>query len=83
MIMVRVCGYFCVDHVHLCLLAMTILMGCECSSNPLGWDSDLAALLLLVHLLPPTAKGKKMGKVSARDAADHVMKFVKVCSRHG
>lgn len=66
------------------LLVIAILMGCGCCpSNPLGWDSDLAALLLLVHLLPPTAKGKKMGKVSARDAADHMIKFVKVCSRHG
>ncbi|KAJ8375057.1 hypothetical protein SKAU_G00056370 [Synaphobranchus kaupii] len=54
------------------------LLSAQEESNDYGWDSDLAALLLLVHLLPPTAKGKKMGKVSASDAADHVIKFVKV-----
>ncbi|CAL8382018.1 unnamed protein product [Arctogadus glacialis] len=54
-------------------------MGCGCChTNPLGWDSDLAAILLLVHLLPPTAKGKRHGKISATEAADHVVKFMKV-----
>lgn len=58
-------------------------MGCGCChSNPLGWDRDLAAILLLVHLLPPTAKGKKTRKISAAEAADQVIKFMKVCSRH-
>ncbi|XP_008431051.1 uncharacterized protein LOC103478781 [Poecilia reticulata] len=28
-------------------------------SNHCGWDSDLAALLLLLHLLPPTSRGHK------------------------
>lgn len=60
-------------------LLLCILMGCgRCLSNPLGWDSDLAAILLLVHLLPPTAKGKKTGKISATEAADLVIKFMKV-----
>lgn len=45
----------------------------------LGWESDLAAILLLLHLLPPTAKGKVHGKISAANAADHVIKFMKVC----
>lgn len=44
----------------------------------LGWESDLAAILLLLHLLPPTVKGKVHGKISAADAADHVIKFMKV-----
>ncbi|XDV16209.1 hypothetical protein PO909_016025 [Leuciscus waleckii] len=44
-----------------------------------GWDSDVAAILLLVHLLPPTIKGRKTGKISATEAADHVVKFMKVC----
>ncbi|KAK0136978.1 hypothetical protein N1851_026844 [Merluccius polli] len=54
-------------------------MGCGCChSNPLGWDSDLAAILL--HLLPPTAKGKKTSvKISVTEAADRVIKFMKVC----
>ncbi|XP_046902338.1 uncharacterized protein LOC124485075 isoform X1 [Hypomesus transpacificus] len=34
-------------------------------SNDYGWDSDLAAILMLVHILPPTAKGKRHGKISA------------------
>ncbi|KAL4000605.1 G2/M phase-specific E3 ubiquitin-protein ligase [Sarotherodon galilaeus] len=28
-------------------------------SNDWGWDSDMAALLLFLHLLPPTSKGHK------------------------
>ncbi|XP_051571183.1 uncharacterized protein LOC127450830 isoform X1 [Myxocyprinus asiaticus] len=43
-----------------------------------GWDSDVAAILLLVHLLPPTVKGRKTGKISATEAADRVVKFMKV-----
>ncbi|RXN17908.1 hypothetical protein ROHU_026512 [Labeo rohita] len=43
-----------------------------------GWDSDVAAILLLLHLLPPTVKGRKTGKISATEAADHVVKFMKV-----
>ncbi|XP_016116388.1 uncharacterized protein [Sinocyclocheilus grahami] len=43
-----------------------------------GWDRDVAAILLLVHLLPPTVKGRKTGKISATEAADHVVKFIKV-----
>ncbi|XP_043959661.1 uncharacterized protein LOC122823761 [Gambusia affinis] len=42
------------------------------------WDNDLVAILLLVHLLPPTAKGKKHVKIRATEAADHVVKFMKV-----
>ncbi|XP_050990265.1 uncharacterized protein LOC127180332 [Labeo rohita] len=42
------------------------------------WDSDVAAILLLLHLLPPTVKGRKTGKISATEAADHVVKFMKV-----
>ncbi|KAK2907051.1 hypothetical protein Q8A67_006036 [Cirrhinus molitorella] len=42
-----------------------------------GWDSDVAAILLLLHLLPPTVKGRKTGKISATEAADHAVKFMK------
>lgn len=43
-----------------------------------GWDSDVTSLLLLLHLLPPTAGGpKKVTKISSAQAADHVFKFVK------
>lgn len=45
----------------------------------LGWDSDMAAILLLVQLLPPTVKTRKIGKVSTAQAADRVVKFMKVC----
>lgn len=44
-----------------------------------GLESDLAAILLLLHLLPPTAKGKVHGKINAAEAAEHVIKFMKVC----
>ncbi|XP_051995024.1 uncharacterized protein LOC127652735 [Xyrauchen texanus] len=42
-----------------------------------GWDSDVAAILLLVHLLPPTVKGRKTWKISATEATDRVVKFMK------
>ncbi|CAL9702426.1 unnamed protein product [Knipowitschia caucasica] len=54
------------------------LLSAQEGSNDYGWDSDLAAILLLVHLLPPTKKGKKFGRISATDATDHVVKFMKV-----
>lgn len=44
----------------------------------LGWDSDVAAILLLVQLLPPTVKTRKLGKVSTAQAAGRVVKFMKV-----
>ncbi|XP_057203157.1 uncharacterized protein LOC130562266 isoform X2 [Triplophysa rosa] len=43
-----------------------------------GWDSDVAAILLLVQLLPPTVKTRKIGKVSTAQAAGRVVKFLKV-----
>ncbi|XP_056608550.1 uncharacterized protein LOC130426051 isoform X2 [Triplophysa dalaica] len=43
-----------------------------------GWDSDVAAILLLVQLLPPTVKTRKLGKVSTAQAAGRVVKFMKV-----
>lgn len=44
------------------------------------WDSEMAAILLLLHLLPPTVKGKKGGKMSASEAASRLIKFMKVFS---
>ncbi|XP_052394318.1 uncharacterized protein LOC127951447 [Carassius gibelio] len=52
---------------------LSALEECDC-----GWDSDVAAILLLIHLLPPTVKGRKTGKISATEAADHIVKFIKV-----
>ncbi|KAJ8333747.1 hypothetical protein SKAU_G00410660 [Synaphobranchus kaupii] len=40
----------------------------------------MSAILLLLHLLPPTCKGKKTGKMSASDAAGRLIKFMKVGS---
>ncbi|XP_051794862.1 uncharacterized protein LOC110957375 isoform X2 [Acanthochromis polyacanthus] len=46
--------------------------------NDYGWDSDMSALLLLLHLLPPTSKGqKKTPKMSSAQAANHVVRFIK------
>ncbi|KAL6491386.1 hypothetical protein MHYP_G00017310 [Metynnis hypsauchen] len=43
-----------------------------------NWDSDMASLLLLLHLLPPTA-GRKRIKISASDAVDKMVHFHKSC----
>ncbi|CAL9689729.1 unnamed protein product [Knipowitschia caucasica] len=44
-----------------------------------GWDSDMSAILLLLHLLPPSAQGRKRpGKMSACRAVDHLIRFQKV-----
>ncbi|XP_028668074.1 uncharacterized protein LOC114659647 [Erpetoichthys calabaricus] len=44
------------------------------------WDSDMASLLLLLHLLAPQPGGrKKTLKISVRDAADRLVKFHKSC----
>ncbi|XP_062253507.1 uncharacterized protein LOC133962083 [Platichthys flesus] len=43
-----------------------------------GWDSDLSSILLLLHLIPPTAQGRKRpGKVSASQAEKHLVVFKK------
>ncbi|XP_039463414.1 uncharacterized protein LOC116316415 isoform X1 [Oreochromis aureus] len=42
-----------------------------------GWDSDMSAILLL-YLLPPSARGRKRpGKMSASQAVDNLIKFPK------
>lgn len=46
----------------------------------IDWDSDMATLLLLLHLLPPTAGLKKRTKISPSDAADKMVLFHKVNS---
>ncbi|XP_057711898.1 uncharacterized protein LOC130929034 isoform X1 [Corythoichthys intestinalis] len=43
-----------------------------------NWDSDMATLLLLLHLLPPTA-GRKRVKISPSDAVDKLVHFHKSC----
>lgn len=43
-----------------------------------NWDSDMASLLLLLHLLPPTA-GRKRIKISPNDAVDRMVHFHKSC----
>ncbi|XP_063055232.1 uncharacterized protein LOC134449289 isoform X2 [Engraulis encrasicolus] len=40
------------------------------------WDSDLATIFLLLHLLPPTSQGRKHKKISAAEATDHLVKFL-------
>ncbi|XP_030576815.1 uncharacterized protein LOC115773972 [Archocentrus centrarchus] len=43
-----------------------------------GWDSDMSSILILVHLLPPSPHGRKRpGKLSARQASEHLVKFIK------
>ncbi|XP_034085027.1 uncharacterized protein LOC117554665 [Gymnodraco acuticeps] len=43
-----------------------------------SWDSDMACLLLLLYLLPPTA-GRKRTKISPSDAVDKMVHFHKSC----
>nr|XP_023659189.1 uncharacterized protein LOC111839474 [Paramormyrops kingsleyae] len=44
------------------------------------WDSDMASLLFLLHILPPPSHGrKKMQRISACQAVDHVVMFHKSC----
>ncbi|KAK2840958.1 hypothetical protein Q7C36_012537 [Tachysurus vachellii] len=43
-----------------------------------GWDSDLSSIILLLHLIPPSAQGQKRpGKVSASQAEKHLVVFKK------
>ncbi|XP_005464402.1 uncharacterized protein LOC100708577 [Oreochromis niloticus] len=43
-----------------------------------GWDGDMSYILILVHLLPPSPHGRKRpGKLSARQACEHLVKFIK------
>lgn len=42
------------------------------------WDTDLSSILLLLHLIPPSAQGRKRpGKVSASQAEKHLVVFKK------
>ncbi|KAL2079825.1 hypothetical protein ACEWY4_025569 [Coilia grayii] len=44
-----------------------------------GWDNDMSAIILLLHLLLPSAQGRKRtGKISASHAVDDLIKFQKV-----
>ncbi|XP_078798016.1 uncharacterized protein LOC105357803 isoform X1 [Oryzias latipes] len=47
--------------------------------DSIGWDSDLSSILLLLHLIPPSAQGRKRpGKVSASQAEKHLVVFKKI-----
>ncbi|XP_035992600.1 uncharacterized protein LOC118563078 [Fundulus heteroclitus] len=56
-----------------------LLKAAESHPESDDWDSDMATLLLLLHLLPPTA-GRKKTKISPTDAADRMVLFNKSCS---
>ncbi|XP_075315188.1 uncharacterized protein LOC142375144 [Odontesthes bonariensis] len=43
------------------------------------WDSDMASFLLLLHILPPQPAKKRMLKISAAQAMDHLVVFHKSC----
>lgn len=43
-----------------------------------AWDSDLSSIILLLHLIPPSAQGRKRpGKVSASQAEKQLVVFKK------
>ncbi|KAF6726458.1 hypothetical protein FQA47_020344 [Oryzias melastigma] len=58
-----------------CLPSTSYIEELQASNDPeaedySGWDGDISALLLLLHLLPPTSKGhKKSAKISSAQAA--------------
>ncbi|CAL9706546.1 unnamed protein product [Knipowitschia caucasica] len=56
-----------------------LIQNAEATEVDDGWDSDMSSILLLVHLLPPSSQGRKRpGKISARQACDHLVKFIKI-----
>ncbi|XP_012996138.1 uncharacterized protein LOC105021033 isoform X4 [Esox lucius] len=54
-----------------------LLSSAQQEPNDYGWESDLASILLLLHLLPPTSKGPKTAKIRTSQAADHLVRFLK------
>ncbi|KAI4872229.1 hypothetical protein NFI96_009480 [Prochilodus magdalenae] len=45
--------------------------------NIYEWDSDMSAILLLLHLLLPTSRGqKKTAKISSAQAANHLVRYL-------
>ncbi|KAK9538043.1 hypothetical protein VZT92_005604 [Zoarces viviparus] len=56
-----------------------LVQNAECTTDvEHGWDSDMSSILVLVHLLPPSPHGRKRpGKLSARQASDRLVKFIK------
>ncbi|KAJ4939810.1 hypothetical protein JOQ06_029246 [Pogonophryne albipinna] len=56
-----------------------LLLSAQQESDDGVWDCEVAAILLLLHLLPPTSKDKKSRvKISAKDAAGRLVKFLRV-----
>ncbi|XP_059906059.1 uncharacterized protein LOC132455963 [Gadus macrocephalus] len=56
-----------------------LIQNAEATEVDDGWDSDMSSMLLLVHLLPPSSQGRKRpGKISARQACDSLVKFIKI-----
>ncbi|XP_035990517.1 uncharacterized protein LOC105922585 [Fundulus heteroclitus] len=50
----------------------------ELENFAFGWDSDLASIILLLHLIPPSCQGcKRPGKVSTSQAEKHIVVFQK------
>ncbi|XP_052426408.1 uncharacterized protein LOC127968947 [Carassius gibelio] len=55
-----------------------LIQNAEATEVEEGWDSDMSSILMLVHLLPPSSQGRKRpGKISAKQACDHLVKFIK------
>ncbi|KAM9445762.1 uncharacterized protein Hap1MRO34_024512 isoform 2-T2 [Clarias gariepinus] len=55
-----------------------LIQNAEATEVEEGWDSNMSSILILVHLLPPSSQGRKRpGKISARHACDHLVKFIK------
>lgn len=65
------------------LVPTTVLLELMCNAESAaevenGWDSDMPAILLLLHLLPPSVQERKRpGKISVSQAVDNLIKFIK------
>ncbi|XDV36737.1 hypothetical protein PO909_006466 [Leuciscus waleckii] len=60
------------------LIAAAESVGNDDEENDAAWDHELAGILLLLHLIPPVAQGRKRpGKMSASMAENHVVMFLK------
>ncbi|XP_059365065.1 uncharacterized protein LOC132100987 [Carassius carassius] len=55
-----------------------LIQNAEATEVEEGWDSDMSSILMLVHLLPPSSQGRKRpAKISAKQASDRLVKFIK------
>ncbi|RXN31317.1 hypothetical protein ROHU_017098 [Labeo rohita] len=48
------------------------------AESPTGWDSDLSSIILLLHLIPPSAQGRKRPGKSGTNIEEHLREITSV-----